>query len=92
MILKTETTYQRATKREALTSAKELAVTYHRLHQLHLTNQEDHIGGLMLALSATNLAEAAVSVIEPEILAEIYVTMALRIKESGPNFLQMFSR
>ncbi|EEB11877.1 sterol regulatory element-binding protein, putative [Pediculus humanus corporis] len=79
-------------KREALTSAKELAIIYHRLHQIHLIQAEDNWGGLMLALSALNLAEMANSVIEPEIMADIYIGVSLRIKESCTNMFQIFTR
>lgn len=73
-------------------SAKELATVYHRLHQLHLIGLEDHAGGLMLALSATNAAETAAGFLEPETMADIYVGTALRIKESCSGFLQFFTR
>lgn len=46
----------------------------------------------MLALSATNLAETASDRLEAETVADIYVGMSLRIKESCPNLLQFFAR
>jgi sterol regulatory element-binding transcription factor 1 len=81
-----------ARRREAQNSAKELATVYHRLHQLHLVSMRGQHGGLMLALSAANLGEAAADVLPAEILADIYVAVALRIKESCPTFLHVLSR
>ena len=69
-----------------------MAIIYHRLHQIHLIQAEDNWGGLMLALSALNLAEMANSVIEPEIMADIYIGVSLRIKESCTNMFQIFTR
>ncbi|RZF43711.1 hypothetical protein LSTR_LSTR004224 [Laodelphax striatellus] len=80
------------TRKEAVNSAKELAMIYHRLHQLHLVDQTQTSGGLMLALSATNLAEVAKDAISDKQLAHIYVAMALQIKQSFPQFLQFFCR
>ncbi|KAK6626223.1 hypothetical protein RUM43_006530 [Polyplax serrata] len=79
-------------KLEALNSAKEQAVIYHRLHQIHLIEFEDSMTGLMLALSALNLAETAGSLMEPELLSDIYVSMSLRIKECFSNVFQILAR
>nr|CAD7573629.1 unnamed protein product [Timema californicum] len=81
-------------RKEALGSAKELSLVYHRLHQLHLVGGSSggHFTGIMLSLSAVNMAETAAHVLPPEHLADIYVTAALRVKESCPNFMQFFSR
>nr|CAD7594673.1 unnamed protein product [Timema genevievae] len=81
-------------RKEALGSAKELSLVYHRLHQLHLVGGSTggHFTGIMLALSAVNMAETAAHVLPPEHLADIHVTAALRVKESCPNFMQFFSR
>ncbi|XP_039295426.1 sterol regulatory element-binding protein 1 [Nilaparvata lugens] len=78
------------TRKEAVTSAKELAMIYHRLHQLHLVDGAQTSGGLMLALSAANLAEVAA--VTDKQLAHLYVAVALQIKQSFPQFLQFFCR
>ncbi|PNF43046.1 hypothetical protein B7P43_G05564 [Cryptotermes secundus] len=82
------------TRREAMNSAKELALLYHHLHQLHLVNgsTDGHLTGLVLAFSAVNMAEASSDLLSPEELADIYVAAALRVKESCPSFLQFFNR
>lgn len=83
------------TRREALNSAKELSLVYHRLHQLHLvsgTAGGGHSTGVMLAFSAVNMAEASAHLLTPEQMADIYVATALRVKESLPSFLQILNR
>lgn len=77
---------------EALSSAKELALVYHRLNQLHLTSNMKDSNGLMFALCSVNLAEAAGSTIEPENLMDIYLTAALRVKRTYPKVFQFFCR
>ncbi|GLG96286.1 uncharacterized protein GBIM_03088 [Gryllus bimaculatus] len=81
-------------RREVMSSAKELSVVYHRLHQLHLVTSAgtDRFSGLMLALSAVNMAETSSDLLSPEVMADIYVAAALRIKESFPTFLQLLVR
>lgn len=81
-------------RREAVNSAKELSLVYHRLHQLHLVSglTDGHFTGLMLAFTAVNMAEASSDVLLPEQLADIYVAAALRIKVSCPSFLQFVNR
>ncbi|XP_046393991.1 sterol regulatory element-binding protein 1 [Ischnura elegans] len=81
-----------STRREAVNSAKELSLVYHKLHQLHLVSGTHDYGGLMLAFNAVNMAEASSDLLPPEQLADIYVAAALRIKESCPSFLQRLSR
>ncbi|NXT18171.1 SRBP1 protein, partial [Syrrhaptes paradoxus] len=65
-------------------SARDAAMTYHRLHQLQLTGKQagGHLLAIHLALSAVNLAECAGNAISVAALAEIYVAAALRIKAS----------
>ncbi|NWZ80714.1 SRBP1 protein, partial [Poecile atricapillus] len=65
-------------------SARDAAMAYHRLHQLHLTGKQagGHLLAINLALSAVNLAECAGDAISVAALAEIYVAAALRIKAS----------
>lgn len=64
---------------------------YHRLHQLHLVHGKGQPGGLMLALSAMNMAEAGAGHVEPQLLADIYIAAALRLKQSY-SFLQPLAR
>ncbi|KAK2533660.1 Srebf1 [Columba guinea] len=65
-------------------SARDAAMAYHRLHQLHLTGKQagGHLLAINLALSAVNLAECAGDAVSVAALAEIYVAAALRIKAS----------
>ncbi|CRK99799.1 CLUMA_CG013107, isoform A [Clunio marinus] len=77
---------------EALSSAKELALVYHRMNQLHLSTNMKDSNGLMLSLCALNMAEAAGNTMEPENLIEIYLTAALRVKRTYPKVFQFFCR
>lgn len=81
-----------ANRAEALSSAKELALVYHRMNQLNLTSNIKDSNGLMLSLCSVNMAEAAGSMMEPENLMEIYLTAALRVKRTYPKVLQFFCR
>ncbi|XP_058834302.1 sterol regulatory element-binding protein 1 [Topomyia yanbarensis] len=77
---------------DALNSAKELALLFHRLNQLYLVSDEPEVNGLMMSLYAVNMAEAASSVISPEDLIEIYITAALRVKKSYPRYMHYYCR
>lgn len=77
---------------ETLSSAKELALVFHRLNQLNLSSNMKDSNGVMLSLYAVNMAEAAGNLMEPELLTEIYLIQALRIKRSYPKILQFFCR
>lgn len=77
---------------EALGSAKELALVFHRLNQLNLSSNMKDSNGVMLSLYAINMAEAAGKLMEPELLLEIYLVTALRIKRSYPKILQFLCR
>lgn len=77
---------------EALNSAKELALVYHRMNQLHLSSNMKDSNGLMLSLCAVNMAESAGDMMELEHLMEIYLTAALRVKRTYPKVLQYFCR
>lgn len=77
---------------EALSSAKELALVYHRMNQLHLSSNAKDSNGLMLSLCSVNMAEAAGNMMEPQHLMEIYLTAALRVKRTYPKVLQFFCR
>ncbi|XP_053682828.1 sterol regulatory element-binding protein 1 [Sabethes cyaneus] len=77
---------------DALNSAKELALLFHRLNQLYLVSDEVEVNGLMMSLYAVNMAEAASSVISPEDMIEIYITAALRVKKSYPRYMHYYCR
>lgn len=81
-----------AKRNEALSSAKELSLVFHRLNQLNLSANMKDSNGVMLSLYAINMAEAAGSLMEPELLLEIYLVTALRIKRSYPKILQFLCR
>ncbi|KAG8138073.1 putative Sterol regulatory element binding transcription factor 2 protein [Naja naja] len=64
---------------EAKTSARDAALVYHKLHQLHITGKlpsSSAYSGLHMALCAVNLAECAEEKISPSTLAEIHLTAA----------------
>ncbi|KAK4887264.1 hypothetical protein RN001_003535 [Aquatica leii] len=83
------------TRYEALTSCRDLALVYHGLNQVHLVSgpgDSGHITGIVLSLTAMNLAEAAGSKVPPPVLADIYITFALRMKASCPAFIHGIHR
>ncbi|XP_073442742.1 sterol regulatory element-binding protein 2 isoform X1 [Dendrobates tinctorius] len=68
---------------EATTSARDAALVYHKLHQLHLTGKLPSswcCSGLNLSLCAVNLAECAGGKISPTLLAEVHLTTAVQMK------------
>ncbi|XP_028934706.1 sterol regulatory element-binding protein 2 [Ornithorhynchus anatinus] len=68
---------------EAKTSARDAALAYHKLHQLHLTGKlpaGSACSGLHMALCAVNLAECAEEKIPPSTLVEIHLTAAVGLK------------
>lgn len=79
---------------EALSSAREVAHLYHRLNQLQMVASSGGGGlsGLLYSLCAVNMGEAAGPQIAPASLIEIYLTAALRVKETYPRWLQYFCR
>ncbi|KAM8708957.1 hypothetical protein ACLKA7_015859 [Drosophila subpalustris] len=79
-----------ATRRKsALASARELALLFNRLNQLHLTgNRSSDRNGIMLALYASNMAEVAHTLLTPREIICIHVMAALRMKRSTPKLLQ----
>lgn len=81
-----------AQRMDALNSAKELALLFHRLNQLYLVSNQPEANGLMMSLYAVNMAEVASAVMTPEDIIEIYITAALRVKKSYPRFMQYFCR
>ncbi|XP_037348134.1 sterol regulatory element-binding protein 1 isoform X2 [Talpa occidentalis] len=83
-----------ALQADARASARDAALVYHKLHQLHTMGK--YIGGHLvatnLALSALNLAECAGDAVSVATLAEIYVAVALRVKTSLPRVLHFLTR
>ncbi|XP_034749101.1 sterol regulatory element-binding protein 2 isoform X2 [Etheostoma cragini] len=68
---------------EARTSAKDAALVYHQLSQLHLTEklpQRSSLWALSVSLSALNLSESARSKMAPAQLTQIYVTAATALR------------
>lgn len=79
-------------RKEALASARELAIIFNRLNQLHLTSQVNDSHGLVMSLYAINMTEVAASLLTPNELASIFITSALRVKRSYPRYLKFFGR
>lgn len=79
-------------RKEALASARELALIFNRLNQLHLTSNINDSHGLVMALYAINMTEVASNLLTPDELADIYTTSALRVKRSYPKYLKFFGR
>ncbi|XP_074175896.1 sterol regulatory element-binding protein 1 isoform X2 [Rhinolophus sinicus] len=79
---------------DARTSARDAALVYHKLHQLHTMGKYTggHIAATNLALSALNLAECSGDTLSVATLAEIYVAAALRVKTSLPRALHFLTR
>nr|CAH7720133.1 unnamed protein product [Callosobruchus chinensis] len=80
---------------EALTSCKELALVFNDLHKIQLVDgpaETCHMLGLTTALNALNIADAAKGRINPVGMIDIYVGMALRVKESAPSYLNILQR
>ncbi|XP_063473787.1 sterol regulatory element-binding protein 1 isoform X12 [Symphalangus syndactylus] len=79
---------------DARASARDAALVYHKLHQLHTVGKYTggHLTATNLALSALNLAECAGDAVSVATLAEIYVAAALRVKTSLPRALHFLTR
>lgn len=77
---------------QALESAKELSLIYHRLNQISITSEHSDSNGLLISLYAVNMAEASAEIMNPVNLVEIYLTAALRVKHSYPKILKFFCR
>ncbi|XP_049740471.1 sterol regulatory element-binding protein 2 [Elephas maximus indicus] len=68
---------------EAKTSARDAALAYHRLHQLHITGKlsvGSACSDVHMALCAVNLAECAEEKIPPSTLVEIHLTAAMGLQ------------
>ncbi|XP_036924636.1 sterol regulatory element-binding protein 1 isoform X1 [Sturnira hondurensis] len=83
-----------ALQADARTSAREAALVYHKLYQLHAMGKYTggHLTAASLALSAVNLAECAGDTLSVAMLAEIYVAAALTVKTSLPRTLHFLTR
>ncbi|XP_072794658.1 sterol regulatory element-binding protein 1 isoform X1 [Vicugna pacos] len=83
-----------ALQADARASARDAALVYHKLHQLHAVGKYPggHLAATHLALSALNLAECAGDAVSVATLAEIYVAAALRVKTSLPRALHFLTR
>ncbi|XP_045442407.1 sterol regulatory element-binding protein 1 isoform X5 [Pipistrellus kuhlii] len=83
-----------ALQADARASARDAALVYHRLHQLHATGK--YPGGRLtaanLALSALNLAECAGDAVPAATLADVYVAAALTVKTHLPRALHFLTR
>ncbi|XP_006901264.1 PREDICTED: sterol regulatory element-binding protein 1 [Elephantulus edwardii] len=79
---------------DARASARDAALAYHQLHQLHTMGKctGGHFAAINLALCALNLAECAGDTMSVATLAEIYVAAALRVKTSLPRILHVLTR
>ncbi|XP_021572834.1 sterol regulatory element-binding protein 1 [Carlito syrichta] len=84
----------RALQADARASARDAALVYHKLHQLHTVGKYTggHLTATHLALGALNLAECAGDTVPVATLAEIYVAAALRVKTSLPRALHFLTR
>uniref|UniRef100_A0A673VE91 Sterol regulatory element-binding protein 2 n=2 Tax=Suricata suricatta TaxID=37032 RepID=A0A673VE91_SURSU len=68
---------------EAKASARDAALAYHRLHQLHITGKlpaGSACSDVHMALCAVNLAECAEEKVPPSTLVEIHLTAAMGLK------------
>nr|UVI59225.1 SREBP-1 [Haliotis discus hannai] len=75
-------------------SARDAALVFHNLNQLHLSGEScgGSLWGLNLALSAVNTAEAAREAMSRTNLVEIYATAALQVKTSLPEKMHFLAR
>lgn len=74
------------TDEDVKTSARDAALVYHRLNQIHLTGHVPggSMWGLNLTMCAVNMAEAAGRTITVAQKAEIFATAAVRLEASLP--------
>lgn len=82
----------RENKTEVFISAREAALVYHHLHRLNVVSNGNFTLGLFLALSAVNRGETAGDIMSRDILSDIYIGLALQLKESSINFMKLLSR
>lgn len=80
-------------RKDALITARELALIFNRLNQLHLTsNSPNNVYGLIFAICSMNMAEVADGLLTSNELSSIYTMMALRIKNNYSNYLKFVVR
>lgn len=80
-------------RKDALITARELALIFNRLNQLHLTsNSSNNIHGLIFAICSVNMAEVADSLLTPNELCSIYTMTALRVKYNYSKYLKFIVR
>lgn len=84
----------RLKRTEAKKSAAELAQVYSKLHQIHMIEHgNDKYASLLLGLTAVNLAESAsVSLITPNVLARMYMLLAITLKQYRYSLFQFMTR
>lgn len=76
---------------DMLYSAREMALIYHRLNQISLTSGLDEQNGLLTSLCSINMVEVAANVMEPQHVAEVYLTAALRAKRGLLKFISRYN-
>jgi len=81
-------------ERDVKLSARDAAYVYYKLLQLHLTGKtkDNSWMRLKLALCAVNLGEAAQDCVSRDLMAEIYLLMAVTLKPLLPSTLQFITR
>lgn len=82
-------------RKDALVTARELAIIFNRLNQLHLTlniEKNNTIHGLIFAIYSVNMAEVADGLLTPNELYSIYIMTALRIKYNYSMYLKCIVR
>ncbi|XP_053952863.1 sterol regulatory element-binding protein 2 [Anastrepha ludens] len=72
--------------------ARDLALFFNRLNQLHLTSERNQEQGLTISLYALDMAQASYNALNYEEVVTIYLTSALRVKQSFPKSLKFFIR
>nr|XP_014095998.2 sterol regulatory element-binding protein 2 isoform X1 [Bactrocera oleae] len=74
------------------TTAKNLAIFFNRLNQLHLTTESNPQHGLTLSLYALDMAQLSHDTLTNEELVDIYLITALLVKQNYPRSLKLFVR
>uniref|UniRef100_A0A034W8S7 Sterol regulatory element-binding protein 2 n=1 Tax=Bactrocera dorsalis TaxID=27457 RepID=A0A034W8S7_BACDO len=74
------------------TTAKNLAIFFNRLNQLHLTTENNPKHGLTLSLYALDMAQLSQDTLTNEELVDIYLITTLLVKQNYPRSLKLFVR
>ncbi|CAH1392909.1 unnamed protein product [Nezara viridula] len=82
----------RENKTEVMVSAREAGLVYHHLHRLNLVENGDFILGIFTAVSAVNRAETANEFMPKDVLSDIYIGLALQLKEFSSSTMKLLSR